>query len=644
MLSRGTRSLLIAGAAITAITVLAPGVALAGTSHTHKVSRCRRGEVRHAGTCGRRLGRASRPPARQPALLPIVGAQAVGAPRHGSRHHVAAAEARAALKRLGGLDKLAAAIARINPGSPSGKLALARAAADAGGMAISAGGWSGEATGDVPLHDDATGTDVTVHVDVHRSDGSEGKSKEIRQDLVDNCPDSSGRVPGSVRDAWRVTLDVPLTKPGWVVEVNFGYDAKFTILGHTSPDGTLHDWEQTMSFLTNVQFAVLDHGKVVQTNAPTVWTTHASADLRPGDRDAPDKMLDNFDGPGMFSFLGTRYVSSTYEAAVAHMVTLAEFEWIEAGRKTDRGFAAAKAQHWDTGDCVKVSLSAATQQLGPNQSTAVTEKLGGAPGKGVAPATLTARASQGAVVSPPSTAADASPFDFTAIAPSTFAAGDTFTVTIDAVSRQGRGSAQITFSALPRTTFYFRTSAVSGSMDYEANYPRNQYQGDTCMISGSEKYALTTSATGSGQPTDGSSDDSFGLVSVPDHQHGTVDYSDPCNFPSASDDPCHADLDNDTSLFVSISHDDGAATATVQITAFGRDLEGDIYCHDRFADDWVHGDDPSLSTTVPWSEIVGSTPFTITASDDVNDGTRTVSRQVSVTLRPVDENGNPLPS
>lgn len=620
-----------------------PGATMAAR-HGHHHLRCRRGEVRHAGTCGRRLGRASRPPARQPALRPIMGAQAVGAPRHGSRHHVAAAEARAALTRLGGLDKLAAAIARIDPSGSRGKLALARAAADAGGMAISAGGWSGDATGDVPLHDDATGTDVTVHVDVHRDDGGKGQSQEIRQDLVDNCPDSSGRVPGSVRDAWWVHLDVPLTKPGWVVAVNFGYDAKFAILGHTGPDGTLHDWEQTMSFLTNVQFAVLDHGKVVQTNAPTVWTTHASADLRPGDRAAPHKMFENFDGPGMFSFLGTRYVSSTYEDAVAHMVTLAEFEWIEAARKTDRGFAAAEVQHWDTGDCVKVSLSAATQQLAPSQSTAVTEKLSGAPGKGVAPASLTARASQGALVSPPSTAVDASPFDFTAIAPSTFAAGDTFTVTVDAVSRQGRGSADITFSAPPRTTFYFRTSAVSGSMDYEARYGRNAYAGDACMISGSEKYGLTTSATGSGEPTDGTADQSSGFVQVPAHQTGTVDYSDPCNFPTAGEDPCHADLDNDTTLLMSITHDDGAPTATVQITAFGRDLAGDIGCHDRFADDWVHGDDSVLTSTVPWGAVVGSAAFTVTASDDVNDGTRTVSRQISVTLRPVDENGNPLPS
>jgi hypothetical protein len=634
-------------AAIPTVLVVLGAMALPGAtvaaSHGHKHGRCRRGAVRHAGTCGRRLGRASRPPARQPALAPIVRVAAINAPRRGTRHHVSAAMARVALKKLGGLDALATAIARLNPGSPAGAHALARVA-DAGGVPVSAGGWSGKATGDVPLHDDSTGADVTVHVDVDRKDGTKAQSTEIRQELVDNCPDGSGGVPGSARHAWSLRLHVAGTKPGWTVEVNFSYDAKFSLLGHTSPDGTLHDWEQSMDFLTTVQFAVLDHGKVVQTNPPTVWTTHASADLRPGERTTPGAVFDSFDGPGVFGFLGKRYVTSAYEDAVGHVVALADFLWVQVANETDHGFADAKAHHWDTGDCVKVALSDPIQQLAPAQSTAVTERLSGPAGKGVAPATLTARAGQGAVVSPPSTAADASPLHFTAIAPSSFAAGDTFTVTVDAVSRQGRGSAEITFSALPRTKFYFRTSAVSGSMDYEAHYPRNSFGGDTCMISGSEKYALTTSQIGTGQPTDGSSDQSGGFVDAPAHQRGTVDYSDPCNFPTASEDPCHADLDNETGVALFIFHADGAPTATVQMNAFGRDLEGDIYCHDRFADDWAHGDDSQLNAIVPWSELVGSAPFTITASDDIADGDRTVSRRISITLRPVDENGNPLPS
>jgi hypothetical protein len=92
-----------------------------------------------------------------------------------------------------------------------------------------------------------------------------------------------------------------------------------------------------------------------------------------------------------------------------------------------------------------------------------------------------------------------------------------------------------------------------------------------------------------------------------------------------------------------ISHNPGASTATVQITSFGRDLSSDIYCHDRFADDWVQNDDNNLTTRVAWSTLNGTKPFTIGGSDHVADQNgRSVTRQLSITLRPVDQNGRPL--
>jgi hypothetical protein len=189
---------------------------------------------------------------------------------------------------------------------------------------------------------------------------------------------------------------------------------------------------------------------------------------------------------------------------------------------------------------------------------------------------------------------------------------------------------------------YYKVTAFTGSLAYQAHYPLNRYSGDTCSVTGSEHY--TVSSRDSGQATDGSTSDQFGLIIAPDHiDGGAVDYSDPCNVPSSTDDPCHSDLPpDDSSILVGISHDPGAAEATVQIGTFGRDLNGDIYCHDRFGDGWVSNDDQNINVKVPWSQLTGTDPITISGSDSPSDTYRSVSRHVSITLQPVDIDGSPL--
>jgi hypothetical protein len=190
---------------------------------------------------------------------------------------------------------------------------------------------------------------------------------------------------------------------------------------------------------------------------------------------------------------------------------------------------------------------------------------------------------------------------------------------------------------------YFKVTAVSGSLSYHANYPLNRYQGDTCSVTGAEQY--TMSSRDSGQPTDGSTGDQLGLLLVPYRiaAGGTVDYSDPCNVPTAAEDPCHTDLPADDSMVtVGISHDPGAPEAKVQISAFGRDFPDDAYCHDRFEDDWVSNDDQFINVDVPWSELSGNQPFTISGSDSPSDPYRAVVRHITITLKPVDIDGSPL--
>jgi hypothetical protein len=133
---------------------------------------------------------------------------------------------------------------------------------------------------------------------------------------------------------------------------------------------------------------------------------------------------------------------------------------------------------------VKVSLSAPKQELAPSESVGVTSTLGGPSGKGVAPATLTTSATDGAVVTPPTTTADSAPLTLTAIAPSTLHPGDSFTVTVNAVSKQGRGTASITFHARPGSYALRWTHTTAGSTSYA-------YDGSSGMFSDTGTWSET---------------------------------------------------------------------------------------------------------------------------------------------------------
>jgi hypothetical protein len=375
------------------------------------------------------------------------------------RHRVTKRQLRAGLKHIKNLDALLATGPGAAIRSPHARIADS--------APVSAGGWTGSATAEIPVHDDQTGTDITVHVDATRDDGTNAKATETHSELVADCPDSKGNVSGSAKRSYRLVITAS-AKDGDELRISTGYQATFTIEGHTSTTGELHDWQQTMSFLAHVQVAVLHKGKVVQTNAPWVMTMHATRDEKPGDTALDYENVTELTSPGQtIKLFGNQLYSSTVDRDAALGFTkLAAFTFDEVAGAVQGALEKAKHDHWDSGDCVKVALSTPNSQLQPGESADVTEQLSSPKGNGVAPATLTAAADGGGVVTPPSTTADAAPLHFTAIAPSPFDQGSSFTVTVNAVSHQGHGSGSITFTRQPSGYTLHFTYTQSGDPSY----------------------------------------------------------------------------------------------------------------------------------------------------------------------------------
>jgi hypothetical protein len=422
----------------------------------------------HVPKCVKRHGqRACRVPAKlahKPPSAPLLRELVTAASKSPAKKHkqpIPAKTLKVALKRLSGIDGFAAELGTLSPAHAS----RAAHAADAGTQNVSADGWSGTATVDIPVHSDATGTDMTATVTM--SNGStDGTVKKVDQHLVADCPDAAGIVSGTAKHELTMQTETPVPGGRTVkVTVSFGSDA--TLTGHTATDGTLRDWDQRMKFLAHIQVALLQGHKVIETTPPLVWTTHLDATLTPANASELAPVGENLSGPGIFSSFGTRYVRNGWEGEAAQRVlSMATFSWLNIAHDTKDDLLTAKSRHWDTGDCVKLSLSAPKQELAASESVPVTSTLGGPSGKGVAPATLTTSATDGAVVTPGSTTADSAPLTLTTIAPSTFNPGDSFTVTANAVSKQGRGSASITFHAAQGAYELVYTHTTHGSTTY----------------------------------------------------------------------------------------------------------------------------------------------------------------------------------
>jgi hypothetical protein len=426
--------------------------------------------VKHHGQRACRVpAKAGHKPPNAPLLRELIAA-ASKAPAKKRKHPIPARTLKVALKRLSGIDGFAAKLGTLSPAQAS----RAAHTADSGTENVSADGWTGSATVDIPVHSEQTGTDVTATVTM--SNGStDGTVKKVDQHLVADCPDAAGIVSGTAKH--ELTMQTETPAPGGQtlkVTVSFGSDA--TLTGHTATDGTLRDWDQRMKFLAHIQVALLRGHKVLETTPPLVWTTHLDATLTPADAGALAPVGENLSGPGIFSSFGTRYVRNGWEGEAAQRVlSMATFSWLIIAHDAKDDLLTAKSRHWDTGDCVKLSLSAPKQQLAASESVPVTSTLGGPSGKGVAPATLTTSATDGAVVTPATTTADSAPLTLTTIAPSTFNPGDSFTVTVNAVSRQGRGSASIDFHAAQGSYELVFTHTTSGSTTYSYDHSSSPF-------------------------------------------------------------------------------------------------------------------------------------------------------------------------
>lgn len=378
-------------------------------------------------------------------MLRLLADEPLQLPKHS---HIKASAVRRNLRKLRSTDGLAKAIDSLaNSQAPT--MAPRARPADSGSEPVHAGGWDGQAKVDVPVHDGQTGQDVTVTVDASKGD-SAATVKHEHKVLVADCPDASGAVPGTMHFGESYRLTAPLADGDSVV-VNISLDAKSAIEGHTSNDGTLHDWDQKMDFLAHAGAEIVDsHGKTIYSVIPPmVWTAHAEANLTD-----PDALTgDSFDiqGPGFHHFLGTTFRDTLGTAGQLSEAMLKALgaDWVIGAREARDAFSEDKRTHWDTGDCLKVALSAPKTQLGGGESVVAAAQLS-TPKGGVAPAKLTADVDNPeAVVSPTSTDADATPTHLTVIAPSRFDDGSSFQLRVNAVSKQGRGSASLVFNAAP---------------------------------------------------------------------------------------------------------------------------------------------------------------------------------------------------
>jgi len=450
-------------------------VCLVGASPAAAKKHCPKGDVRHKSICLRPV----RIPAKVPAVAPTqaILTAAAHVPAKGHRR-IPAARLRAALKHLKGIDALTTAIGALGPSATTRAVGPIARAADDG--AVSGGGWSGTSTVDIPLHESQTGTDVTVHVDASK-EGTGAKVTETRKDLIADCPDSKGNVAGSAERSHTLSLDIPI-QDGYEVKVAFGYKATFVLEGHTTDTGEFHDWQQTMSYLAHAQVAILHNGKVIATNAPLVWTMHATKDLNPNDLGYSSANLTELHVPGEFHVFGkTFYPTGTPEArATDGILELADILWHFVASDARDNFQNAQKYHWDQGDCMPITLSAPKTQLQPGEAVDVTAQLTAPKSDGVAHAALTAAASGASSVSPTATSADAAPVHFTVVAPTPFDQNTGFRVFFNAVSHQGHSIKTIEFTRQPSdyTLHFTYTQSGDPSYHYDTSSPSFTDYGD----------------------------------------------------------------------------------------------------------------------------------------------------------------------
>lgn len=479
------------------------------------------------------------------------------------------------------------------------------------------------------------------------------------------CPSVEGEVPGSYAWSQTRTITIPYGPGTGTIVEHVQIEAK--LLAHTTDKGMIRDFDLDMTYQSYAQGVARDNeGHVVQSDDPGLWTIHLS---RHGlHLDDPFRQVeDGGTNLGQVVGPGGAWVGGIPTADIG----VAQDALRKLGLAAMQSSALLRTLQgaWQDGACIDPNFTSSDLSLSPHLAfngqpnggqvatmkarqlahlvLKITAPYGGklAPGEYSASVYTAGTGSDEGRLSPKqgNLSGASLPFTYTAPAKGWNKPSAKREISVEITSHQGRGLGDLYISPTP-TAHYLKTISVSGSMDYEANYPLNRYQGDTCAVTGDEKYTLAYSGhSATGQPTDGKLDSGGAFVPVSAHLTGTQDYSDPCAFPSTTDDPCHTDLFDDSLLAVWIFHTPGGRTAKIQIPDFGRDAPSDAYCHDRFADDWVQNDDRNLNTQVAWSAVNGTKPFTVSGSDHVVDQNgRSVARQVTITLEPVDKDGRPL--
>jgi hypothetical protein len=184
---------------------------------------------------------------------------------------------------------------------------------------------------------------------------------------------------------------------------------------------------------------------------------------------------------------------------------------------------------------------------------------------------------------------------------------------------------------------FFKVTAVSGNLDYTANYTIGNPV--ACTVSGSEQKTASIDPGGHLDATDGSYEPGSFVLNVPVLWSGSLNYSG-----SGSDCPspptCHFDLDEPGGPIASAIGEDDAESLDAEIVAPAPDLLGG--CPSAFKDSYWSGDVRLISTPVPTATLTSGQPFSITWQATASGAGRTTTRKLTAQVTPTNESGKPL--
>lgn len=485
------------------------------------------------------------------------------------------------------------------------------------------------------------GSDIDVETtkQVDGSDVTAGQSSRYASSVA-RCPDSQGVVPGKIDQLFGLTMGSFRRGVG-------GVKARHEVLSrgslevHVGDDGVIRDFDVDMTMRVHIQVVVLDGaGRVVQTNSPAVFTfsfAQKGLKLYQGSR-LPIKSVK---GPGNAIVRSSdTFLLNTDEAEQAYNAV--NMQLPDLSRRVN--VLLLGAQHdWQDGGCLQIQATPEKYELAAGDQSLVTATVTPKPSaKGLAHGTLTVTTGNGTLTPSQSSYTNVG-------VPLNFRAPDekgwkTARLTLKVVSRQGGAEQELVLSEKKQPELpHFRVLALGGR--YEMTYSYSQ-TGPTYTTTGSQQYDISLNSNADRDATDGSVSDTYGIVHLPMLLNGVEDYSFVGNAPvNGVSNPCHGLIQHQPrSLdFLSISREPGAATAEVSFGALGPAYASPS-CLMAFHDggETPYRDHPWMVSTVPWSTITGTQPFTVSVQDEFTDPNHTVKRARSVTLQPVDATGAPL--